>query len=178
MDPSGNEIGKRLRLKRYEQPPPGYFENFLHEFRRRRHEKLVRQPLCRIWFERAEGFASRFNIRSLASASVAVVIASAAVFSIKLYQQPATQLAVQGSPVPNTPANAEKELDFAPPEFNQPFDMRPTLLPDSRDVSVLPIDFDQFVPLKLEWRSLEKDRWRVMRREPLLNAPSAFTGLE
>jgi hypothetical protein len=34
MDPLGNdEIARLLRLKRYEQPPPAYFENFLHEFR-------------------------------------------------------------------------------------------------------------------------------------------------
>ena len=29
------EIAALLRLKRYEQPPPEYFENFLHEFHRR-----------------------------------------------------------------------------------------------------------------------------------------------
>ena len=33
MDPFGNdEIARLLRLKRYEQPPPAYFENFLSEF--------------------------------------------------------------------------------------------------------------------------------------------------
>jgi hypothetical protein len=40
-----NEIGKLLRVKRYEQPPPGYFENFLHEFHRRQRDELLRQPI-------------------------------------------------------------------------------------------------------------------------------------
>jgi len=42
------EIARLLRLKRYEQPPPGYFENFLHEFHRRQRDELLRQPLWRI----------------------------------------------------------------------------------------------------------------------------------
>jgi hypothetical protein len=42
MDPFGNdEIARLLRLKRYEQPPPAYFENFLHEFRRRQRDELL-----------------------------------------------------------------------------------------------------------------------------------------
>ena len=48
-----NEIARLLRLKRYEQPPPGYFENFLHEFHRRQRDELLRQPLWRICLERA-----------------------------------------------------------------------------------------------------------------------------
>jgi hypothetical protein len=60
MDPFGNdEIARLLRLKRYEQPPPAYFENFLHEFRRRQRDELLRQPPWRIWFERAQGVALR-----------------------------------------------------------------------------------------------------------------------
>src|SRR5436190_1277111 len=152
MDLFGDdEIGRLLRMKHYEIPPPSYFENFLHEFRRRRHEDLVRQPLWRICFERAEGFALRFNARSLAAASVTVLVACVAVISITIYQQPdTTQLAVQGSPIPSTPSNTENELHSAPPGLIQPFDMQPTLFPDSRDVPMLPIDSDQFVPLRLE----------------------------
>jgi len=37
------EIGRLLRLKRYEQPPPGYFEDFLHQFHRRQRDELLRQ---------------------------------------------------------------------------------------------------------------------------------------
>ena len=48
-----NEIAKLLRLKRYEQPPPGYFDNFLHEFHRRQRDELLRQPLWRICLDRA-----------------------------------------------------------------------------------------------------------------------------
>jgi len=36
-----NEIGRLLRLKKYEQPPPGYFENFLHEFHRRQRDEIA-----------------------------------------------------------------------------------------------------------------------------------------
>ena len=162
MDPSGDDhIAHLLRLKRYEQPPPGYFENFLHEFRRRQRERdeLFRQPLWRICLERAEGLALRLNIRSLAPAGIAVLVASAAVFSIRLYQQPdVTQVAVQGSPVPSTPSTTERKLDFAPLVFNATLDMRPTLRPRSRGTPRLPADSlrsDEFVPLNLEWESLE-----------------------
>ena len=53
------EIARLLRLKRYEQPPPGYFENFLHEFHRRQRDELLRQPLWRICLERAHTFMLR-----------------------------------------------------------------------------------------------------------------------
>jgi len=73
INPCGDdEIGTLLRLKRYEQPPPGYFENFLREFRRRRCGESL------------------------------------------LYQQlDATELAIQGSPVTDTPSNTEHESGFA-----------------------------------------------------------------
>jgi hypothetical protein len=112
------EIARLLRLKRYEQPPPGYFENFLHEFHRRQRDEMLRQPLWRICLERAHGFMLRLDARSLASypAAVAAVLVCAAVFSLKIYQQPdVTRVALQSPPVLSAPANAEEELTLASP---------------------------------------------------------------
>jgi len=67
-----NEIGKLLRLKRYEQPQPGYFENFLHEFHRRQRDELLREPLWRILLGRTQDFIFRFDVRSLTSYPAAV----------------------------------------------------------------------------------------------------------
>jgi hypothetical protein len=163
MDPSGDDyIARLLRLKRYEKPPPDYFENFLHEFHRRQRERdeLFRQPLSRICVECVEAFVLRLNIRSLASAGIAVVIACAAVVSLRLHEQPDTaQLAVQGSPIPSTPSTTGRELDFAPPVLNATFDTQPTLRARSRRYSRaagrLSVRFEEFVPLNLEWESLE-----------------------
>jgi hypothetical protein len=51
MDAFGDDdIAQLLRLKRYEQPPASYYENFLSEFRRRQRDELLRQPVWRICF--------------------------------------------------------------------------------------------------------------------------------
>jgi hypothetical protein len=161
MDSFGNDdIARLLRLKRYEQPPPAYFENFLHEFRRRQRDELRRQPPWRIWFERAQGFAVQYNVRSLASyaAGIAAAVACVAVISITIYQQPdTTQFALQSSPVPSTsPASTEREFNLAPPAMHRTFNAELNFLPGRRDFPLLPADplrSDQFVPLKLEWES-------------------------
>jgi hypothetical protein len=163
MDPFGNdEIARLLRLKRYEQPPPAYFENFLSEFRRRQRDELLRQPVWRICFERAHGFALRHNVRPY-PAGVAAVVACAAVISIRIYQQPdTTQFAVESSPVPTRSPNTEKELDFPPRVLIPPFDTERVVLPgNSRDIRMLPLlpadplRSNEFVPLKLERQSLD-----------------------
>jgi hypothetical protein len=162
MDPFGNdEIARRLRLKRYEQPPASYYENFLSEFRRRQRDELLRQPAWRICFERARGFAVQYNVRSLASyaAGIAAAVACAAVISIRIYQQPEhVQVAVESSPFPTRSLNTEKELDFAPPVLIPTFNGDATFLPGSRDIPLLPADLlrsDEFVPLNLEREGLD-----------------------
>jgi len=83
-----NDIGTLLRLKRHEQPPPGYFDNFLHEFHRRQRAELLREPLWRICLQRAHDFMFQLNVPSLTSypAAVAAILICAAVFSLKVSQ--------------------------------------------------------------------------------------------
>ena len=112
------EIARLLRLKRYEQPPPGYFESFLHEFHRRQRNELLRQPLWRICLERAHTLMLRLDVRSLAPypAAVTAVLVCAAVISLKIYQQPETaRVALQSPPALSMPVNAEGELNLASP---------------------------------------------------------------
>ena len=123
-----NEIARLLRLKRYEQPPPGYFENFLHEFHRRQRDELLRQPLWRICVERAQNFMSQLDIRSLASypTAVAAMLVCAAVISLKVYQQPETARVASQSPVTlSAPVNAEEEWTLASPVDTQIFRAQP-----------------------------------------------------
>ena len=112
------EIARLLRLKRHEQPPPGYFESFLHEFHCRQRDELLRQPLWRICLERAHAFTLGLNVGSLVSypAAVTAVLVCAAVISLKIYQQPETaRVALQSPPALSTPVNAEGELNLASP---------------------------------------------------------------
>jgi hypothetical protein len=129
MDESNdNEIGKLLRLKRYEQPQPGYFEDFLHEFHRRQREELLRQPLWRICLERAHDLMLRLDVRSLASypAAVTAVLVCAAVISLKIYQVPETgKVALQSSPTLSASANAEGEWTLASPVATRIFRTQP-----------------------------------------------------
>jgi hypothetical protein len=123
-----NEIGKLLRLKKFEQPPPGYFENFLHEFHRRQRNELLRQPVWSVLWQRFSDSLFRLNIRSLTSypAAVAAALVCAAVVSLKVYQAP------QPSGVAMTDSSAvilhESVIDQLPPErVADNFTLRPPL---------------------------------------------------
>ena len=46
------QLQELLRLKRFEQPPPGYFDRTLNEFHRRQRAELLRRSALQIWFDR------------------------------------------------------------------------------------------------------------------------------
>jgi len=122
------EIATLLRLKRYEQPPPGYFENFLHEFHRRQRDELLREPLWRICLQRAQDFMLRLSVPSLTSypAAVTAVLVCAAVISLKVYQTPTTPTVTARKLPPITKQfDAESELTLAQPVVAGVFKTKP-----------------------------------------------------
>ncbi|MCX6978210.1 MAG: hypothetical protein NTX04_09815, partial [Verrucomicrobia bacterium] len=70
-----------LRIKRYEQPPEGYFDQLLKDVHRRQRAELLRRPLWRIALERVQTIFSEHSmgpipyVAGLASMAVAGVVA-------------------------------------------------------------------------------------------------------
>jgi hypothetical protein len=74
-------LQKLLRIKRFEQPPPGYFDRALIEFHQRQREELLRRSAALIWWERfVPGFGD-FRISSYAyGAAFGVFVVVATIF--------------------------------------------------------------------------------------------------
>jgi len=47
-----SNVQKLLRLKRYERPPEGYYEDFLLEFQHRQRAEMLRRSAFSLWTER------------------------------------------------------------------------------------------------------------------------------
>lgn len=105
-----DKISKLLRVKRYEQPPEGYFEQFLRDFHQRQREELLRRSTLRLAWDRLtarlEGLlpaAPEWTLSQISYASASVcVLAIATVFTVNMLQHPggqhATHVASTASP--------------------------------------------------------------------------------
>jgi hypothetical protein len=86
MDEEAN-LSKLLRLKRYEQPPPGYFDDFLREFQRRQRAEVLRRPAWAVLWDRIVSIAPTFRVPQFAYAAILILAAGASTLIVT--QQPA-----------------------------------------------------------------------------------------
>jgi len=87
LDP---KVSALLRLKRFEQPPPGYFDDLLKNVHRRQREELLHRPLWQIALERAQVFFSEHSMGNLSYAGALAAVLVVGVTAIGLMTPGAT----------------------------------------------------------------------------------------
>ena len=78
------QLSALLRLKRYEQPPAGYFDRLLQDVHRRQRTELLRRPLWKIALERVHVFFSEHSMGHLTYAGSMATLLVAGVAAIRL----------------------------------------------------------------------------------------------
>jgi len=74
---------KIIKLKRYEHPPEGYYQDFLHEFHRRQRAELLNPSLSNLIMERLLGLIPEFRVPAMAFAGAAAVAIIASIAIIR-----------------------------------------------------------------------------------------------
>ena len=73
------QLSALLRIKRFEQPPPEYFDRLLADVHRRQREELLHRPLWKIAVERVQTY---FSEHSMGGVSYAGAMAAALVIGV------------------------------------------------------------------------------------------------
>ncbi len=76
---SEKQLQALLRLKRHEQPPPGYFDDLLSNIHRRQREDLLRRPAWRLFVDRLRGFFSSWDWNYAATLGAILVLGIGAI---------------------------------------------------------------------------------------------------
>ena len=111
-----------LRLKRYEQPPPEYFDRLLQNIHRRQRTELLRQPLWKIAAERIHTF---FSEHSMGPVSYATALAVAMVGGITVIKG---MIPAHGLQNPGEPSSLVVSTD-APPAQDRLLHLQNASLP-------------------------------------------------
>ncbi len=96
-----------IRLKRYEQPHEGYFEEFLREFQFRQRAELLKPSLSAMLMERLHSLVSEIRVPAMAYAGAAVLAIIAGTAIIRQEPQ-ATSPRSYAASYSQTPVTIEK----------------------------------------------------------------------
>jgi hypothetical protein len=127
-------ISALLRLKRFEQPPPGYFERMLSEVQQRQRAELLRRSLWQIAVERVQVFFSEHSMGSLSYAGAMAAVLLVGVAGIGLMtpgNQEQRAVASVERPAPPVAADSHNRFLVLGPQSNSPMLTPPQELPVS-----------------------------------------------
>jgi hypothetical protein len=99
-------ISALLRLKRFEQPPPGYFDQLLSEVHRRQRSELLHRPLWKIAIERTQVFFSEHSMGNFSYAGAMAALLVVGVTAIGLLTPAKTESNRAGSAIVENTAPA------------------------------------------------------------------------
>jgi hypothetical protein len=92
-----NQLQALLRLKRYEQPPPGYFDGLLHRIHDRQRQEMLRRPAWQIGLERIRAFFTPLRLDwSHAGSMAALLVVGIFAIRVALPDRPAGSVKVAG----------------------------------------------------------------------------------
>ena len=98
-----DQLTALIRIKRFEQPPPQYFDRLLENVHRRQREELLQRPLWRIAVERVQTFFSEHSMGNFSYAgamAAALVVGAGAIAVMTPGEIEKRPLAVVPNPVP------------------------------------------------------------------------------
>ncbi|XHR28523.1 MAG: hypothetical protein ACFUZC_21730 [Chthoniobacteraceae bacterium] len=129
-------ISKLLRLKRFEQPPAGYYDAFLREFQERQRAELLKRPVWRILLDRLDVLREEYLTLSNLSYGMAsaAVLAVAAALSFNMLAHPGTGVGSSAATLAahvNVPV-PEEALRVASASVSAPVPMNAALTPQIR----------------------------------------------
>jgi len=114
-------LSKLLRLKRFEQPPPGYFDDFLSEFQYRQRKELLKRPAWDILRDRLEAFWFHYFTLtrvSYATASLAVLCVAGALTS-NMLRYPGSSVRTSAQILAANAVNVANAATHVPPASMQ-----------------------------------------------------------
>jgi hypothetical protein len=108
------QLSALLRIKRFEQPPPQYFDRLLQDVHRRQRTELLRRPLWKIAAERVQTFFSEHSMGHLSYAGALASVLIVGLIGIGLMTSGGTGSQMANTSRPPLVADANPPRDVAP----------------------------------------------------------------
>jgi hypothetical protein len=114
------QLSALLRIKRFEQPPPQYFDRLLQDIHRRQRSELLRRPLWKIAAERMQTFFSEHSMSHVAYAGALASVVVVGVVGIAVLTRDASTNPVRhGRQIAKVEDRNSKEINPVNGAFSQ-----------------------------------------------------------